>query len=614
MILQYGARNPIAGESLPGAEITISFLGKVYHAHADADGRWQALLDSAEPGGPFTMEVSAGDTAEVIYIKGIYIGDVWLCSGQSNMELSMERLKDDFPEEWTPPVNSLIRQFKIPQEWDFSGPHSDLRGGSWTAASPDTLHAFSGTAWFFARTIFEKYKTPIGLIHAAMGGTPVESWMSGEALSAFPGKLALAAQYADPACRDAAVQANLAEIAAWEDTAARQDRGLDGQWQRPETDIAEWNVMRLPGHFAGAGLDRFCGVIWLRRTFDAPERLAGRAASVWLGTITDADTVFINGVEVGKTTYRYPPRKYVIPAGLLHAGENTIVARVVCCSGDGGVTRDKAFRVFGEGCRIELAGEWNYCVGMRAASVRPAEFFPQRLPTGLFNAMIAPVLRRPFTGVIWYQGESNEGNPGEYAALFTAMIQDWRKKNRREDLPFIFVQLPLFGEPEENDEASSWAAIREAQLSALSLPATGMAAGLDLGEWNDLHPINKKDIGRRLALAAESVVFKNSNTAPGPLPRSVQRRKGRLVLTFDKCGKGLAAREKPYVSVVAGGTLVRLPADIESPECLSVDISSVEKPERILYAWANNPRDRQLYNADGLPVIPFRADIAEAAS
>jgi sialate O-acetylesterase len=224
--------------------------------------------------------------------------------------------------------------------------------------------------------------------------------------------------------------------------------------------------------------------------------------------------------------------------------------------------------------------------------------------------MIAPVLDFPCKGVIWYQGESNDRNPLEYGALFPALINDWRAQKQYPDLPFLFVQLPIWGEPEENNESSAWAIIREAQCSALSLPFTGMAAGLDLGEWNDLHPLNKKDIGRRLALAAEKLVFKKSNTAPGPMLRGVERRGEKLLLTFDNCGKGLTAQEKPHVSVMSGGNLIRLPADIESPECLSVDISSVKTPEKVLYAWATNPRDRQLYNTDGLPAIPFRADLS----
>ena len=627
MVLQQGVSIPVSGEAAPEAAVILSFLGKTYRTRPGADRKWTILLDTQISGGPYTMEISASENGvsanektiekiidekkiAKIIIEDIYIGDVWICSGQSNMEMPMQRLKDDFPEEWDSPVNSLIRQFKVPQEWDFSGPRRELSGGRWTAANAKTLDEFSGTAWFFAKSIFAKHNIPIGLINAAWGGTPAEAWMSREALAAFPAKITMGDRYADPAKRAGITETTAEAIKEWEINLAHEDAGLPKDWQNPKTDISGWDDITLPGDFAAVGLAQFCGVLWLAKDFEASESFAANDAKIWLGTITDADTVYVNGVEVGNTTYRYPPRKYHAGAGLLHSGKNRIVIRVICNNGSGGVTADKPFRVFTHNETIELAGTWKYKTGA-AAPVSPEEFFFQRQPMGLFNAMIAPLLDYPCRGVLWYQGESNTSSPNEYSALFPALINDWRNKKRQADLPFLFVQLPIFGEPEENNETSPWAVIREAQRSALSLPATGMAAGLDLGEWNDLHPINKKDVGIRLALAAEKVVFKEQNTAPGPMLRSVRRHQGRLLINFDNRGKGLTARGKPYVSVTAGGKLFRLPADIESPECLSVDISAVKNPEKILYAWADNPADRQLYNSDGLPAIPFRAGISE---
>ena len=290
--------------------------------------------------------------------------------------------------------------------------------------------------------------------------------------------------------------------------------------------------------------------------------------------------------------------------------------RVVCCNGGGGVTRSKDFRLFSENGCIELSGIWKYRIGTNVSS-RPEEFFLQRQPTGLFNAMIAPILGYPCKGILWYQGESNDSKPAEYAALLKALINDWRDKKQQalpqepRDTPFLLVQLPIFGAPGENNESASWAIIREAQYSTLSLPATGMAVALDLGEWNDLHPLNKKDVGRRLALAAERLVFKNENTAPGPVLRNIEKRGYKLLLNFDNCGGGLTADEQPHISVIADGKNIRLPAEIIGPDCLLVDISAVKNPETLLYAWANNPRDRQLFNAEGLPVIPFRVNIKD---
>jgi sialate O-acetylesterase len=615
MILQHGVFVPISGEAPPNAQITLSLNKKTYKAQSDSNGKWAVFLDSHSPGGPYHMDISAQNNS--IIIKDIYFGDVWLCSGQSNMELPMRRVRDDFPEEWDEPVNPLIRQFSVPQEWDFSGPRKTLSGGCWKAASADTLAEFSATAWFFARKMFETYHYPTGIILAAWGGTPIEAFMSAEALAAYPEKIALGKKYADTSLCDSITREKQALIETWNNELAAADSGLSQGWQKPETDISAWDEMKLPGDFGQAGLANFCGVIWLCREFDSGDSFARAAAdtgvNIWLGTIADADTVYINGVELGNTAYRYPPRKYAIPAGLLREGKNRVVIRVVCCNGDGGITRGKPFRIFLPGSEsnnaIELSGVWKYRVG-GSTGPRPEEFFPHRQPMGLFNAMIAPLLGYPFRAVLWYQGESNDGDPGEYEALFKLMVNDWRAKTLTPGplppLPFFFVQLPIFGEPEDNNESSSWANIREAQRSALSLPLTGMAAALEFGEWNDLHPVNKKGIGLRLALAAEKVVFKKQNGSPGPLFRRAVCKNGRLLIHFDNCGTGLMASETPYLSVIAGRRIFRIPAVIESPECISLDISSIKNPEKVLYAWANNPRDRQLYNSEGLPVIPFR--------
>jgi len=649
MVLQQGVAVPIKGEAPPETEITATFRGNVYRARAEGAssgsgassrcGEWRLLLDSQIAGGPYTMEISAEIPAETekakietIIIDDIYVGDVWLCSGQSNMELPMRRLKDDFPEEWEPPVNSLIRQFTVPQEWDFSGPRQALTAGRWMAAAageagPEILEEFYGTAWFFANALYEKHKTPVGLITAAWGGTPAEAWMSREALAgaagaAGPEKIAAGDQYANPELCDTIARENETAVKAWEDAVAAADLGsvrsshnaadTAGAWYSPETDIAEWDDILLPGPFATDKLTDFCGVLWLAKDVEVPESFATQNAKIWLGTIVDADTVYINGTEVGTTGYRYPPRKYPVPAGLLHKGKNRVVIRVVCNNGQGGITFGKPFRIFTGSETIELEGPWKYKVGA-AAPPRPDEFFFQRQPMGLFNAMIAPVLDYPCKGIIWYQGEANDKNPHEYAALFTALINDWRAKSKS-PLPFLFVQLPIWGSPVDDSESSSWALIREAQLSALSLPMTGMAAALDLGEWNDLHPINKKDVGRRLALAAEKVVYGQHNTSPGPLLRTVERRGDKLVFTFDNCGDGIKEdltqrRKDAKVSIIADGQVYRLPVNIEGTDSISVDISTIENPQKALYAWAGNPCGGLLFNSDGLPMIPFRVGI-----
>jgi len=603
MIIQRDCAFPVWSKE----KLSVEFLGKKYESQKTG-GKWLITLDPVQAGGPFTMEIACAQGS--FTVQDIYAGDVWMCAGQSNMELQMDRLRDVFSEEWESTEFPLIRLFKVPQEWDFASPREELTGGSWISPLRETLHEFTGTGWFFAKELYKKYHIPIGLVRTAWGGTPVESWMSEDALKDFPEKTAESKKYADSGERERIAKETTDAITEWETRLRSEDRGLAEKWEKPQTDISNWKEITLPCDFSEAGLPNFCGVIWLAKDFDADAQTAAKTAKVWLGTITDADTVYINGEEIGNTTYRYPPRKYV-SKGHLKQGKNRIVIRVTCNNGEGGVTRDKPFRIFTDNETVELAGTWKYKAGA-AASVRPEEFFFQRLPVGNYNAMIAPLIKYPLKGVIWYQGESNDSRPNDYERLFRLMIQDWREKSDCRELPFLFVQLPIWKKSSDNDENSSWAIIRQAQAAALSLPAAGMACALDLGEWNDLHPLNKKDVGFRLFLAAEKILYKIENSSPGPVLQRVEKRREKLFLYFNNCAGGLKAvpeGEVPHVSVIDAKGQFRLPAKIEGKDVICIDTSSLKEPKRILYAWADNPRDRQLFNSEGLPMLPFRAEI-----
>jgi len=604
-------------------KITVIFLGKTYEAKS-TDGKWLVTLDPVSAGGPFEMQIKSND--ESVTIKDIYSGDIWLCSGQSNMETPMERLRDNFSEEWEIKEYPVIRHFKVPSQWDFSSPREDISGGSWLKPSKETLASFTATPWFFAKYMYEKYQIPIALINTAWGGTPLESWMSREALADFPQKIAIGAQYADTAKCKEITGRSASAISEWEKNIAHEDIGIPKDWKNQVTDISSWDDITLPGDFSDAGLVKFCGALWLAKDFEVGEDFAAQEVKVWLGTITDSDTVYINGVEIGNTGYRYPPRKYACK-GLVKKGKNRIVIRVICNNGDGGITINKPFRIFTDDESVELGGEWKYKIGIKA-QMRPEEFFFHSLPMGNFNAMIYPFLKYPVKGVIWYQGESNDFNPNEYNKLFPLMINDWRRKNNNEKLPFIFVQLPIFKEPSDNNETHGWAIIREAQANAMSLPNTGMACALELGEWNDLHPLNKKDVGYRLFLAADKTLFAADNTSPGPTVSRFEHQQGKINIFFNNCGTGLKIVNTPssltdscplceknpntaFVSVIGEDVQVRLPAKIESANSISIDISGIKNPKRILYAWANNPRDRQLFNSDGLPALPFKIELKQ---
>ena len=600
MVIQQKAPYPIWSKE----KLSVTFLGKTYTSKK-VNNKWFISLPPAKAGGPYSMEIISENESKKI--QDIYIGDVWLCSGQSNMEMMMTRLHDDFNEEWETDSFPVIRQFKVHQEWDFSAPREEIKEGSWVIPSKEKLSEFAATPWFFAKNMYQKYKIPIGLITTAWGGTPIESWMSCEALADYPVKIADGRRNASPEKREEIVKTSETAIVHWETNLRHDDIGVKEDWKNNETDISAWNEITLPGNFADAGLKNFCGIIWLAKDFNVSKDFASQDAKTWLGTIIDSDTVFINGIEIGTTGYRYPPRKYSCE-NHLKEGKNRIVIRVTCVNGDGGITGDKPFHIFTDNEEVELKGAWKYKVGATTTK-RPSEYFFQRQPMGNFNAMIAPVLKYPFKGVIWYQGESNESSPFEYLKLFKSMINDWRKKNRNKKLPFLFVQLPIFCSETENDENHNWAILREAQAGALCLPKTGMACALELGEWNDIHPINKKDVGYRLFLAAEKVVYGEKNSSPGPVLKKHIIKQNKIYLHFKNCAKGLKETKPAYVTVVTSEGNIKLPAKIESPDTLSIDISSVNYPKKILYAWANNPKDRQLFNSDGLPMLPFKIEL-----
>lgn len=626
-ILQGGAPLVIWGRSDPGSEVVVDFLGTRGRSRADGSGRWEVELGPAAPGGPFVLGVSASHPGaarppETLRVGDVYVGEVWICSGQSNMQTPMDRLRDDFPEEFALSPFPIIRQFALPCAFDFSGPREEPPEARWVQASAGSLGDFSGVAWFFARRESERRSTPIGIVLAANGGAPIESFMSAEALSEFPAKVAEAAALADARFREDAELAASRAVGEWESRLLSVDRGLAEEWFRPEAGASSWRPIRLPGRFdQEEALRGFCGALWLRRTFVAPRGFGSEGCRILLGTIADADRVFINGVEVGGTGYRYPPRKYPVPAGLVEEGENRVVVRVACNSGDGGVTRGKPLRLIAEGgaegpASIDLRGTWSYEIGARMPP-RPPELFTQWKPTALFNGMIAPILRLAVAGVLWYQGESNTERPEDYGRMLESMILDWRRGSGRGELPFLVAQLPVFNPPGPSEESSKWALLREAQADVVRrVRRTGLAAALDSGEWNDIHPLDKKTVGQRLALAAEALLRGEPNGSPGPTLSSVERRGDSLELRFDLRGSvsGLVARggEGAFVTVVDDeGASHRLPVMIEAPNWLSADLSGIEGPALVLYAWADNPADRRLYCGD-LPAQPFRRAIPEA--
>lgn len=609
MILQRDTRISIWGWAGPKEKITIRFNGKRYHAVTGADGRWRLWLQPMPAGGPYTMEIAASNK---ILLKDILVGDVFVCAGQSNMVHQMQLHSVLYGRDIAAANYPQIRHFWVPNVNDMNAPREDLPAGSWKWANPEDVRNFSAVAYFFARDIYERYKVPVGLINASIGGTPIAAWISEEGLKDFPGYTATLQKNKDTAYVNGLQRA----AAAASRPGPVRDKGLTGpvRWYDPAYQPTAWRTIAIPGYWEDQGIKDLNGTVWYRREIDIPPAMAGREARVFLGRIVDADVLYINGQQVGNTTYLYPQRRYQVPAGLLKAGRNTFVIKVTNYNGKGGFVSDKPYYIFAGGDTVGLTGYWQYKVGevFEPGPPAPAAIAAQNQPAADYNGMIAPVVNYAIKGWLWYQGESDTGHAGEYARLQPALIADWRSKWQQGDLPFLYVQLPGFMDVNYRPEESNWAAFREAQLKTLSVPNTAMAVAIDLGEWNDIHPDNKKAVGDRLALAARTLVYGEKGIeSSGPLYQSAAIEGNKIVVNFTHTGGGLTALDSQPLSnfAIAGADkrFVWANATIENGKVI-VWSDRVAQPKYVRYAWADNPENPNLGNKEGLPASPFRTD------
>ena len=612
MVLQRDQPVRIWGWASPGEAVSVAFLGKTYQAITGTDGQWRVTLPAMKAGGPYEMSLKASNELKV---KDILVGDVWLCSGQSNMETPMSRLRDKYPDVIAQAANPRIRQYEVPLTYSFQGPRADLTGGKWIAADPQTVLQFSGVAYFFAKEINAKYQVPVGIIKDAVGGSPAQAWLSAEALKQFPTYEQQAAKYKDSTLVAAIRQREGAAVADWYRSLYQADLGeARGQqkWSAPSYDASSWAVMNVPGYWAEqTPLGPVNGVLWFRKEVDVPATMTGQPARLELGTLVDADSTYINGQLVGTTSYQYPPRKYEVKAGVLKPGKNVVVVRLISNGGRGGFTKDKNYQLTAGGQTLDLRGPWQYRLGATMLPTPGTTTFHYQ-PGGLYNGMIAPVLPYAIKGVLWYQGESNTANPADYLALMTSLIADWRKQLRQPNLPFLYVQLANFMAVKSEPSESSWAAVRDIQRRTLAVPHTGMAVITDVGEWNDIHPLDKQTPGHRLALAAQKVAYGDAKVvASGPLYQGMQGAGNKVTLKFSDTGSGLLAKGggalKGFAVAGPDKKFVWAQARIEGNKVV-VWNDQVPNPTVVRYAWADNPEGANLYNKEGLPASAFTTE------
>ena len=617
MVLQRDQPIPVFGMAEPGGEVAVTLGEARATATADVDGRWKVELPPMEAGGPHELVVAGADT---LSFADVLVGEVWVASGQSNMAWSFERL-GGFEDVVQAANHPQMRLFTV--ERDVAAvPLTDVEAASgWTSATPEAVRPFSAVAYYFGKMLQDSLGVPVGLINTTWGGTPAEAWTGQEGLENFPvfQKQIERLQAGSGGDTDVPFDSLHARMnAAYEAAVSALDAGYtdSASWADPSIAASGWSTMPLPANWEAAGLEGLDGVVWFRRDVTLPTDWASEDLTLHLGPVDDADTTWVNGRVVGSTAVWETERAYPVPAGVTRPGLNTIAVRVVDTGGEGGFRGEAdALRLEREsGARLPLEGPWSYQVGvdLRSEEMPPRPPRPQDFPSGLYNAMVHPLVPYGMRGVIWYQGETNAGRAYQYRTLFAEMIRDWRQQWGQGDFPFLFVQLANFMAPQTDpNEQSAWAELREAQAMALDVPNTGMAVAIDIGEADDIHPRNKEDVGHRLARWALAETYGRDGLAySGPRYQSMEREGEAIRIRFDHAEGGLTTPdgEPPEGFVIAGpdSVFVQAEARIEG-DAVVVTSPDVRDPLAVRYGWANNPR-ATLYNEAGLPTSPFRTD------
>jgi sialate O-acetylesterase len=613
LVLQQQAVVPVWGWADPGEPVTVTFRGVTRSTRSDSAGGWEVALPEQAPGGPFEMTVAAGGAT--VTLRDVRVGDVWVASGQSNMEFPLSRAETG-PREAAAANDPALRQFLVQHGYS-PDPLQDVRGGPWYPADADHAGDFTAVGYYFGKALRGALDIPIGLLHTSWGGANIESWTSREA------------QGLDVAAMDSIVRADSLAAAAMRDGLRQRlgrlpavDSGLvagGAVWAAPELDDGDWASLRVPGPWEAEypGLD---GVAWYRTMFELTAAEAAGPARVLLGTIDDDDIAWINGVEVGRTSGYDIPRAYPVSASVLRPGRNVLTVRVTDGGGEGGVigrSGPVALEVGTE--QRPLSGPWRFRVGR--VEMSPDGQRINKIPAYLYNAMVHPLLRFPIRGVIWYQGESNANTEAQATAyrrqmrqLITSWRDEWRGgRGERQAFPFLWVQLPNYGPVDSIPPArATWATLRESQEAALSLPNTGQAVAIDLGDPNDIHPVNKADVGARLARVALALAYGREVEAYGPTYGRHSISDGQVIVEFDHAPGGLVSdtpdgRVAGFAIAGPDRRFVRAEARIDGDR-VRVWSDRVPDPVAVRYAWSNSPAGLSLYNRSGLPAAPFRTD------
>jgi sialate O-acetylesterase len=621
MVLQRKQKIPIWGQGDPGERIIVKFNGQIKTAKTDAFGNWQTVFSPMKAGGPFKMKINDNNA---LLLKDIMIGDVWLCSGQSNMEMSLFRAKNR-DHEIAVAKHPSIRLFTVVKH-PAGKPQKELKG-QWTVCSPDTAKSFSAVGYFFGRDLSKKLNVPIGLIHSSWGGTQGEAWTPMETLKKTPTCEPIVRRY-----EKVMEKYPLAKIIYKKETALQEQLQkkikLPGGYKDPgnkgfkaglageKINDSKWSKFRKSAstyYWPGES------VVWLRYTTTIPDSWMNKDLLLANFGIVGDLTIYFNGKKVGTRHTAYNQRNYKIPKELLKSGKNVIAIRVYAAN-KAARFGSAPFMCHSDNSSIKqfIWGDWRYKTIASMSKKDVVISYPKPLsgpdspksPSTLYNGMINPIIPYSIKGVIWYQGEGNAYKAFQYRYLLKAMITSWRKKWNQGDFPFLIAQLANFKLPVKNPKNSQWAELREAQAMALELPNTGLAVLIDIGDACDIHPKDKQTVGKRLALSAMKIAYKNNIVYSGPVFETVRFEGNKAIISFKNKGSGLIAKGGPLKSFAIAGSnkkFVWANAEIEN-DTVIVSSPEVNKPLYVRYAWADNPDKCNLYNKERLPAVPFRTD------
>ena len=627
MVLQREKTIPVWGKADAGEAVSVTLNKKTCQTTATADGRWRVDLPKMKAGGPYILTVND------VELKDVFIGDVWLLSGQSNIDVTVERVYPWYTTDIDNYENPKIRLFRVQNETDTHGVRDDIRPTTinWKPVNRENAWLFSAMGYFLGRRMYEKTHVAQGIIVNSWGGTPIEAWLSADSLNQhYPMLVEKTRLYQNDEYIRTQQRANILMSQQWNKLLDERDPGKKADFTAIDYDDSKWTkINQYSMEWAKKGNRGIIGTIWLRQHVTIDKDHAGKPARLLLGTLFDSDVTYLNGKQIGTTGYQYPPRRYDIPEGLLREGDNVITVRFINKYGTAHFIPEKPYLIaFGDDRKsmnpmpkdvVPLSETWLHHAGAEMLSCPSADVSLQNLPTTLYNAVLYPLAPYALSGVVWYQGESNTGNPRPYEHYLTMLVTGWRQLWQQPDLPFTIVQLanhdgrqqtgnpsPLTPqiEPQPN---SGWAQLREAQrLVAKKLDNVELASAIDLGEPVDIHPLRKREVAERIGLCFDRTVYhdKKVKLMPEIVGTNIDGRT--VTLTFDQplrpnlalCEFEVAGSDGHFSNAAAravGNTVI-----IDSP---------IDNPVRVRHAWKDNPIQLNAYSQTGLPIGPFEISL-----